>query len=375
MALILVVLLILFSVIGAILPQEGLYTPSDISLWQEQHPFITSLLKPGGFFRVFHSIPFLVTIFLLAVNTLTCTLARFVKEGGISAFKGPKALKNIGFIILHLSIIALFAGGFLSSAARMDGHIILTEGQRFIERHDNYVKLVEGSFRSDHHRKFTVRLNKVKIKYEKKHFPIYIASDLSFQTNTQKPGIMENKATRALIRVNQPFTFQGLTFTQDQVGFSPRLVIRDRLAGRPMVNAFVALKTFRYGPEREYRDFLPLPFFKQKVIVTLFPAHIRIDDQVKKVGEEPENPILLVEVEDETGQTIPKGEISLGGSIAIGKYSIGFTELRRWSSFRVVEDPGYTVVWIALLVGLCGFILRYLPDMRGWFKEDKKKRS
>ncbi|UCH95300.1 MAG: cytochrome c biogenesis protein ResB [Candidatus Aminicenantes bacterium] len=371
LALVLVGVLILFSLAGAVLPQEGLYAPGDIARWQEQHPIITALMKPVGFFRVFHSIPFLVTIFLLAINTLTCTVVRFFKEGAISAFKGPKALRNIGFIILHLSLIALFIGGAWSSAVRMDGYIILTEGQSFREEHNNYLRIVEGPFRPEYHREFVVRLDKVKVTYQNKNYLIDMTSNLEFQMNKNN----KDKVTKAVIKVNQPFTFEGVNFTQDQVGFSPRLVIRDRLTGRLLVNSYVALKTFRYGQEREYRDFLPLPFFKQQVIVTLYPSYIRVDGQVKKSGEEPENPILLVEMEDDTGQKVLQDEISLGGSITLGKYSLGFVDLRRWSSFRVVEDPGYAVVWIALLVGLGGFILRYLPELRGWFKEERKPGS
>ncbi len=361
LALVLVGLLIVFSLAGAILPQEGLFAPGDIALWQKQHPTITALLKPVGFFRVFHSIPFLITIFLLGINTLTCTVNHFIKGGGLTFFRGPAAIKNIGFILMHLSLIVLFAGGSWTASASMDGYILLTEGQELKEIHDSYLRLVEGPLRTEHHKEFVIRLNQVRIKYREKQYPVDITSNIEIRVNREK-------VCQDTVRVNHPFTYGGLTFTHDQTGFSPRLVIRDRVKGRLLVNAFIALKTFRRGQvEREYRDFLPLPFFKQKVIVTLYPNYTRIDGQLKKIGEEPEHPILLVEMEDESGRSVSKGEISPGGWLNLGDYSLGFAELRQWTAFRVTDDPGYPVVWIALWGGVIGFIMRYIPDLRKWF--------
>ena len=83
LALVMVLLLILFSIVGAVLPQQGRMEFKDIALWQMAHPMVTTLMRPLGFFRVFHSWPFIIVILILGANTLTCTLLRFVKEGGI----------------------------------------------------------------------------------------------------------------------------------------------------------------------------------------------------------------------------------------------------------------------------------------------------
>ena len=41
LALVLVVLLILFSVVGAVLPQEGMLDVDKIAQWQQEHPTVT----------------------------------------------------------------------------------------------------------------------------------------------------------------------------------------------------------------------------------------------------------------------------------------------------------------------------------------------
>ncbi len=352
LALVLVLLVILLSLAGAVLPQEGTFKPTDMASWQQAHPFVTSLLKPLGLFRAFHSVPFLITILLLAVNTLTCTVLYFFTKGGFSALKKPGATRLVGFIALHISLILLFAGGFWSAATRLDGFIILTENQVFKEEHNNYVKLVEGPLRKEQHKGFTMRLEKVRVDFREGYL-VGIASDVEIR---EKHGGM----VKSTIKVNQPFEYNDMIFTQDQTGFSPRLLIRDKAGGKVLVNAFVVLSTFRKGKTREYHDLLPFPFFKQRVTVTLYP-----NDKRK------ENPILLVETEDDPGQPVLKGRVTLGKRMSLGKYEIGFTGLRRWSSFKVVEDPGYNLVWIALWLGVIALILRYVPDMKEWFKNEE----
>lgn len=362
LALALVILLILFSVAGALLPQEGLFGAADIDQWQKSHPMISRLMQPLGLFRVFHSLPFLVIIILLALNTLACTAVYTIKEGGLSALRGPAAVRNLGFILLHLSLIGLMAGGFLSAALRLDGYIILTEGQEFREIHRGYTRLQEGPLRREHHAGFALRLEKVQVGYAKDGAVAGITSSLMLTGN-------DVKNNGIIVQVNRPFTYRGFSFTQDQTGFSPRLLIRHRQSGRIMVNSFLALKTFVSERAREYRDFLPLPLFKKRLIVTLFPDYTLMNGQVKKNGEEPDQPLLLIEMEDENARPQSVGRLLPGKTMAIDDYEMAFTGLRRWSSFRVVHDPGYPVTWIALWLGVAALVLRYIPDLARWFRQ------
>jgi len=357
LALTLVLVVILISAAGAMLPQQGMYTAHEIAQWQEAHPLVTSLLRPLGLFRAFHSILFLVTVSLLAVNTLTCTLlrmARVVRDGGMAVlFKGPAALRNTGFIVLHLSLILLFAGGALSVGLTMDGLTVLTEGQVFKEEHNNYIRLVEGPLRREYHRGFMLRLAKVRVKYEK-GYAVEMAADVETRESS---GPVE----KAEIKINEPFTYRGLDFTLNDVGYSPRVSIRDNKSGQLLVDSFVALKTFRDGPKRTYRDFLPLPVFLQKkqwVVITIIPAMDREENQ----------PLLQVNIEDENGQITAKGSVPMNGNIHVGEYDFAFTALRRSASLRVMDDPGYEIAAIALWLTLIGILSRYIPDIKGWFK-------
>jgi hypothetical protein len=361
LALVLVLVVILFSLAGAVLPQEGMIESKDIAAWQQEHPALTRVLMPAGFFHVFHSWPFLITIVVLGINTLTCTVLHFVKDGGLSALKGPRGIEKAGFFLLHLSLIVLFTGGFWSAATKLDGYIVLTEGQRFTEHHDNYVRLVEGPLRRERHKEFVVALKQVDTKYEKQLYQTDVTSNLEFLSEGKR-------ATNGTVKFNKPFTYRGLSFTQSETGFSPRLTIREKESGKVLLGSFVALKTFRKAEEREYRDFLPLRFLKNRTIITLYPSYRMENGSAIKTSEEPGEPLVLVEEENESEEIVSKKYLHLKGEIALGQYSLGFTDLRHWSSFRVVEDPGYFVVCVSLWLGTGALLLRYIPDILRWLR-------
>lgn len=369
LALALIVLIILFSIAGAVMPQEGVMESKDIIAWQREHPEITRALGPAGFFHVFHSWPFLITIVVLGINTFTCTVLHFVKDGGLSALKGPRGIEKTGFFLLHISLIMLFAGGFWSSATKLDGYIVLTEGQHFTERHESYLRLVEGPLRRERHKKFVVALKRVEIKYEKQRYLTDVTSKIEIISE-------DKRSTSGVVKFNKPFTYRGVSFTQDETGFSPRITIREEESGKILGNLVVTLKAFRQSGEREYRDFLPpspflkkmLPFLKNRIIITLYPSYRMENGIAIKTGEELAKPLLLVEEEDESGQIISRNHLQFKDQVVLGQYSFAFTGVRHWSSFRVVEDQGYFVVCVSLWLGTGALLLRYMPDILRWFR-------
>ena len=337
LALVLVALVVVFSLAGAILPQQGTMEAQEIAIWQEGHPVTTYLLEPVGAFGVFNSWPFLITLFLLAINTLTCTVCQFRPQGKFYGSSNISPMVKLGFVLLHLSIVGLLAGGFYSAATKLNGRVVLIEGQSFTEKHDSYLWLAEGPLRSERHQGFATKLKQVQIRYEKQRYPVDIISEIEISSDKQK-------ITDGIIRVNHPFTYNGISITYDGNGFSPRLLIQDKDTGATLVNSFVALKTFHNEQGTQYRDFLPLPFFEHRAIITFFPSFIRDNGKIIKTSEEPNKPLVLVEMTDESGKVLASVEIPLGEKGAIGKYDFTFTDVRRWAALKIVDDPGYPIV-------------------------------
>ncbi len=363
LALVLVIVLILLSFTALVIPQQSEFSSVDIELWSDQNTGFASFAGAFGFFSVFRSIPFLIVIILFAVNILTCTILHLsgIKES--SNYKRKSGIRTIGFFLLHIALIGILAGGFITTGLGKNGSIILTEGQIFVNNKENYIKLTKGSFSSEWNKDLRVRLSKVKIEYENNVIPVKVLTTLDFKSKSEEKSGID-------IEINKPYSFDGLDFTQDEIGFSPRIIIKDPLKKKLMLNSFVALKTFREGENWQYRDFLPLPFLKNKVILTLFPDHNKDGNAIKKTSELAGDPIILFEERDGKDELVSSGIIPFRGSIKIGEYLFEFAELRYWASFRIVDDPGYIVFWIAVWMAVLSLILRYSEDLIILFKKD-----
>jgi cytochrome c biogenesis protein ResB len=355
LALVLVAVLILFSLVGVIFPQKGQLHPQQILQWQQQHPELTTVVEPWGFFTVFHSTPFMISIGLLALNTLTCTVLHFIKRGGFRALTGPGSMVLWGFLLLHLSFIILFTGGLISAAARMDGYILLTEGQTFIDRPENYLRYARGLIQLSDTFSFSVTLDKADIKFEKPDYVVDMNTILHFRS-------VDGQTVEGSVQVNRPYVYEGKAFTLDEIGYSPRLILRHAGKQTPLVNSFVALQTVVNDEGRQYRDYLPLPFFEKRIIVELYPNG-NVDAQSDKIFDEP---VIILTAENSKIDSDSRLYLPLGQKTVFEGCEFEFPELRQWASFRVSSDPGYPVVWFALWLGLAALLLRYLPELREW---------
>jgi len=361
LALLLVCLLIFLSLTGILLPQEGMGDSEILFQWQKTHPWLAKLFQHLGGFHVFTSWPFLVLIFMLFGNTLTCTILHFFSKNSSAGLTRQKRMQRFGALALHSSLLLLMMGGFLSASTRMYGHVLLTEGQTFQEKHDEYLSLVEAPLRAEHHHGFFVQLEKQEIKLAQEKYQVDVSSRLKFFST------MESKPEERDVHINYPVMFDGVSFTQDETGFSPRLIIRRVSDHELVMDSYVALSTLKYKQERKYRDFLPIPLMPHKLVLTLYPTYAEKNGQLIKVNDIPTNPLLLLELKDEHENVISSSRLLAGSQIELGDYLILFGGLARWSSFLVTEDPGYPLVCIALLIGLAALGLRYGPELIGWF--------
>ena len=350
----LVALVILFAIAGALIPQEGLFNVLQIEEWRQLHPGTARIADLSGLFHVFRSYPFLLTIFFLWINIFICTVLHIKNREDVGRFPSPGSMRIGGFALLHTSLLLLLAGGVLSAAATMDGYIILTEGQVFKETPPHYLHLQKGPLFLEKHKNFQAQLKKVTDRFSPDGYLLQSEAVLRFKGDFNEPA-------PATVRINEPFTYSNVAFTLDQTGYSPRISIRESQDAQMILHSFVALKTFKQGlNQREYRDYIRSPLLQKRVVLTL---------------EDPIRRILRVEVEREGGR-MATATIQEGSAVDIEGYVIGFTDLRQWASFRVMEDPGYPIILIALWLGIAGLAMRYAPEVIGWFASpgnDKKK--
>lgn len=359
LALVIVLILMLFSFAGTTVPQQDRVNPDDIAQWQRENTILTAVLRPIGIFHVFTSWPFMITLVALGVNTLTCTILHFIKDGSFACLKGPDGMEKSGFFLLHISLIMLMAGGFISTAMKMNGYIVMTEGQTFVEDHESYLRIAEGPLRSKSHKGFHLKLKEIRTEYQKGFYQ----TDVTSKIDVLGP---DNTIKEATVKVNHPFVYMSLAFTHQDIGFSPRIEIKDKKTGRILFYSFVVLKSYDTDRGKEYRDFLPLDFLENRTILTVYPDHVMKDGKPVKVSDEPNNPLIRIEVEDIEGKIVSEQFLAPGDEVSIGGNVFGFSELRRWVSFQVIEDPGYLTVCVSLWIGLAALLLRYIPDMKKW---------
>ena len=363
--LIVIGILILLSLTGALVPQQGVLEESGIFEWKSGHPKVTPLLSKLGLFATFHSPLFLVSLAILFLNTLACTIKSIVEGELFPGSEPSNRLRRLGFAILHISILVCMAGGFCSAAFRTSGQIILTEGQTLQDRRQDYSKFTEGPLRKEQHDRFRVHLLDAQFD---------APADWSAGRKLSSIRITADKTEfrAAEIEFNQPFRFKGITFTLQEIGFSPEIRITSVDPRIPPLNAFIALKVWGVNKDREHRDFLPLPHGKGSLLLNLLPSHAITNGVAVKTSETVKNPALLVHVQSPDGSETPKQLIEPGQRIEIEELSIEFGELRRWASFLVVEDPGYPIVCISFWMAIIALMLRYSPEVIDWIKEARQ---
>jgi cytochrome c biogenesis protein ResB len=366
LALVVVALLFLFTLAGVLVPQEGRVDRPGIALWQDHHPAVTSLCAPLGLFRAFHSWPFMATLFLLGLNTLTCTALHLVALRHAPPVEGAP-WRTTGFLLLHLSLLIIMGGGLASSAGRLSARIVLTEGEVFDKRHGTYARLVAGPLSRREGSVPLIQLDDVVTTFGVDGFPLDVRSHVAIPDAT---GV----TNRFEIRVNHPISTHGFTIMQDENGFAPRLTIHDVASSNRLLSSFIALKTFKEGRTRTYHDFLPLHFLEQRIDLTFFPWGEASGPAADGDGAF-DQAALLFEVKDKDGQTIAHQRVARGEPFIVGRYRLAFTDVREWASLAVSVDPGYGVVCTGLWLGVVSLLMRYAPMLGAWFRSNGESRA
>ncbi|HEY5652769.1 MAG TPA: cytochrome c biogenesis protein ResB [Pontiella sp.] len=363
LTLIVVAFLIVLSLIGAIVPQQGVLEQTSIYEWKQQHGTATRLLLPINGFAIFHSPAFLICLGVLFLNTLSCTLVSVLNDGLFSEKTLASQTRRLGFIILHLSILVCIFGGFVSAGFRMSGHLIVTEGQSIKDQHHVYPKLVEGPLRKELYNRFSLELLDAQIDIEKEWFPVKQEASVLL---THPPSKVQ-----ATIGFNYPFKFNNTIFTLREIGYAPQIIIKSQSRRIPPLNTFFSLQVWGFNEDREHYDFLPLPSGGTRLVITFYPSYEIRDGEIIKTSEDLNNPALLIYEEFNDGKQTPKQLLPQGETATINGLDIQFGELRQWAAFQVVQDPGYIIVCISFWFSIIALILRYSPDILDWIKESK----
>jgi cytochrome c biogenesis protein len=227
--------------------------------------------------------------------------------------------------VIHLSVLLVLCGALVGSIFGFKGYMNILEGEAISE------VMLEGGDRSLN-LPFQVRCDKFDVSYYDNGMPREFRSDLIL--------IRDGKEViKQGIRVNEPLTYDGITFYQSSYGAilkDAEVELKDRASGG--VHRLIL----------PFREWVDIPGTRDRAQILRFtedfrqlgPAMILL---ISRDGGEPEGSWILID-RDFHGNRIGKYHISVRRAIRIP-----------YTGLQVKQDPGVWLVWLgfaALLVGL-----------------------
>ncbi len=300
LAIVLILIITFTSVIATLIPQNR-----EIAFYTEDfNKIISWLILTTGFDNFFKSFIFIVPSFLFFINLTVCTADR------LTGRLKRKAKKRFGPDILHFGLLLLIIGGLITFTIRQEAFVRMSVGDE--------VNLTEG---------YTLTLKNFDfLKYESGRPKDWIST-----VELRKDGEIIHEAFP--IEVNNPLkagnkNIYQMSYTVDNV-----LYISD-----PDGNEY-KLAPGQFIPVGEegmvFRDVIPDPSGKEdfKAIFDRWVDH--------KVTE--------------------RKSLSISDTIDI--YTITGMDTHMTSGLQIVDDPGYYIVLIGLILLTIGLFLTYYQKL------------
>ncbi len=408
--LVLFLLLILsaVSIAGTIIQQNK---PLQ-TYYQHYEPGTVALFNKLGLFDMYHSWWFVACLALLALNIAACTMDRYrgimaglrkrnlildeklgkslpnlttikyalpldavekkmrelvgkgfsgkpvvtvAEDGGRHYFFEKGKYSRLAFFMTHLSILIIFVGAMVGSYFGFKGYVNVFEGEA--------ISQVETRAGQTKNLNFQVKCNTFNAEFYPSGAPSDYRSDLSILQNGKE-------VIRKTIRVNDPLTFEGITFYQSSYGGQPDQVTIDVVnkdgSPRGTVTAPPGQKVHVPGATdaiavADYQEHHHLPDGSEggrALDVHIFPE--------KGKGEESEAWLLMDN---------PDYDKKRGGDYYLRVKDL---KLKKFTGLQVNKDPGEILVWLGSLLLIAGIMIAFfMSHKKLWvsLRKDKKGRS
>lgn len=373
-------------------------------------PGTVALFSKLGLFDMYHSWWFVVCLSLLALNITACTMERYrgimagmrkktlildeklskslqnyttiryglpltvietkILERTGKAFPGKPLItksddgvshyffekgkySRLAFFMTHLSILIIFLGAMAGSFFGYKGYVNIAEGEM--------VSQLETRAGNIQPLNFQVKCNTFQAEFYSSGSPMDYRSDLSILQNGRE-------VIRKIIRVNDPLTFEGVTFYQSSYGALPHQVIIDVVKNGGSVTGSV---TIPFGRKVE------VPGVSDKVEAVDYQEHFHLkngDEGGRAVGVaiypvkgEPMERWLLVDH--------PEYDQAQGGD---HYYRVKDLQMKKYTGLQVNKDPGEILVWLGSLLLIAGIMTAFfLSHKKLWIslRTDNKGKS
>ncbi len=265
----------------------------------------------------------------------------FYEKGGYSRFS---------FFLTHLSVIVIFVGAIIGSLFGFKGYVNVNEGETI-----SAVTTRKGEMRA---LDFGVRCNSFAVDYYAGGAPKDYRSDLSIVRDGKEMA-------RKTIRVNDPLSYEGITFYQSSFGGAPDVTfeIRDQ-KGTVLGDVLVP-----FGGQAA------IPGSAARIEVVDYQEHFHLPD-----GSEG-GPAIGVNIYRPDGGAegiwVREGRPSRSSS---GDFTflVKGLKMKKYTGLQVNRDPGVWLVWTGCVMLVAGIMMAFfMAHKRLWIRirKDKKGRT
>ncbi len=372
-AIALLLILILASVLGTLLPQVD-QNPRGVLGFALEHPSLAVPFARLGLFNVFSSRWFLAVGALMYTALTACLFRRIpaaVRRWRIPRARTPHLWGETFSIVFHLSFFILLAGILFGKATGFVGTVAVAEGDTFVEAPASYDALEDGIWLG-RHEGFQVHVDRFEAHYYQNGLP----ADFVSRVRVYDDG---HEALARDIRVNHYLSYRGVKLYQAGYGWAPAItvtapdgrIVADGpviFGGSPEVATGV-IKAPGAGPPPE----------QVGIQAFLYPDALLDADRLRPASAEPRNPLLILrlfkgDLHLERSQRVFDLDLSglrlaWRGALRPGEtqqtpegYRITFAELKPYTAFQVKKDPGVPLVYGAFILGIGALLLSlYVP--------------
>lgn len=252
-----------------------------------------------------------------------------------------------GSIVFHLALVFVISGILVNANWGFRGMFALTQGERFVEGKAAFKNASSGRFNDSS----GIRGTEIFLeKFEKAYSRGGTVTPASYVTVKLNGGTL-----KGIVHVNHGLRNGGYVLHQGKWGYSPQLVILDS-TGKTILAGFVRIATQVKGDRVSFADSLFLPD-DMKVYMEFFPNFRERDELVRPEGQDLKNPVVYVTL-FQHDEVLLENFLWLGSHASVNSYFVAFPQIRYWSQFELVHEPGTAVMYLGFLLSIGGLTVR-----------------
>lgn len=275
------------------------------------------------------------------------------EDGGRHYFYEKGKHSRLAFFLTHLSMLIIFLGAMVGSFFGYKGYVNIFEGETVSQFETKAGQIKKLNFQ--------VKCNTFNAEFYPSGAPMDYRSDLSILQNGKE-------VIRKTIRVNDPLTFEGVTFYQSSYGAQPDQVTID------IVNRDGSPKGTVTAPFGRKVD---ISGVADKMATSDYQEHYHLPDgseggraiglNVYPAKGRPTGLWLLVDH--------PEYDKQRGGDYYLRVKDL---KLKKHTGLQVNKDPGEILVWLGSVILIAGIMIAFfMSHKKLWIslRTDRKGRS